>query len=143
MVTRKLSSALSIVVALLVAPGLAGAQPKYNRKTRDIKVEATEATKKMEAKKDKPEEKKPDDSFTADQFMQVEEQVQDINDQLIEIYKQQLESAEEDDDRRPEYAFRLAEAYSQKVRFNHFKAMEALMKADKTTKKSDKDRLIR
>src|SRR5688572_4937133 len=119
MVTRKVSGTvrLALASALILTAGTALGDVKYNRKTRDIKVEQTEATKKLEAKKDgDKKEKGPDTSITADQYMQVEAAVQDINEQLIAVYKRQLEAAEEDDERRPEYAFRLAEAYAQNVR---------------------------
>src|SRR5688572_18568857 len=137
MVTRKYWRA-GIVAAIaigMLAPS-AGAAPKRTRKTHDIKVEATDATKKLEPKKTGPVERTKE--ISADDFFTIEASVQDINDQLIKIYQRQLENANEDDPRLPEYAFRLAEAFAQKVRYYNFKKMEALMKADQAKKQADK-----
>ena len=122
---RKLTLAL-----VLTASGMVYADaPKYTRKTTDIKVQQTDATKKLEVKK-KDEPKGPDKEVTADLFFQIQGQVQNIRDAQIEELKSLIQDTDDGDPEKPDLLFRLAEQYSQKARFWHFNAMEAYGKIE-------------
>ncbi len=118
----------SALAAAMALPAVAHADAKYNRKTKDVKVDQTDRTKKLEAKA--PTEGAPDATITADKYFQVEAQVQGDVDQLIQLYGEELADLPNDDTRRLDIGFRLAEAYAQKQRYHHSLAMEALMKSD-------------
>src|SRR5438477_13203624 len=77
------------VCALALIAGTAAAQaPKYNRKTKDIKVEQTDRTKKLAPKQEKAAAPEPE--ITADKFYQIQGAIQGDLDELIKTYKDQL-----------------------------------------------------
>ena len=117
--------ALSLTVLLGSA---AWAQPKYSRKTKDIKVEQTERTKKLEKKEKTAAGPSPE--ITADQFFSVELKVQGDVDELIKTIDAEMRQIPKDDPLRFNYGFRLAEAYAQKQRLFHYQSMEAKIKAE-------------
>ncbi len=106
------------------------ADAKYTRKTSDIKVQQTQATKKLETKKSE-EPKGPSKEITADLFFQVQGAQQNIREaQMVEL-KSLIQETEDNDPEKPDLLFRLAELYAQKQRYFHFKAMEIYAKVDK------------
>src|SRR5262249_47976284 len=112
----------------VVLPGSAAAQVKYSRKVKDIKVEQTERTKKIEPK-EKPAA--PEPTITADKFFAVQGQLQKDYDALIATYKEQLREIPADDPLRLQYGFRLAETLAQQFRFYHSMAIDAQIKAER------------
>jgi tetratricopeptide (TPR) repeat protein len=139
---RYLGSAL--VGTLLFATGtVALADVKYTKKTSGPELKQTDATKKLEARKKAPKEKDPAPEITADQFMHLETEVQNIRDEQIEEFKELIQETEEDDPERPDLLFRLAELYAGKQRFHHFQAMEAAAKEDRAKTSSDKGKFSR
>jgi TolA-binding protein len=118
------------------APRVAGAETKYSRKTMDIKVQQTEKTKKLDTTKKDAGPAAPE--LTADDFLDIETEASGIRKELIEEYKGAIDDAEDDDPRKPELMFRLAEAYSKMQRYSHAMKMEALAKADKEKDKNKK-----
>jgi tetratricopeptide (TPR) repeat protein len=147
---RKVLGALTLVgalvggAALLVGvPQAAWAQGKYQRKTKDIKVEQTERTKKVEGKSGPAG---PDPTITADKFFGIQAQLQQDYDALVKTYKDELSDLGPNDPLRLDYGFRLAEALAQQYRFYHSMSLEASIKADraKTPKeKSDQQALAK
>src|SRR5262249_41870958 len=119
----------------VVLAGSAAAQVKYSRKVKDIKVEQTERTKKIEPK-EKPAA--PEPTITADKFFAVQGQLQKDYDALIATYKEQLREIPADDPLRLDYGFRLAEALAQQFRFYHSMSLEAQIKADKAKTPQEK-----
>jgi TolA-binding protein len=119
---------LCVAAAALFATATAEAQPKYNRKTVDIKVQQTDATKKLEARKSDKEKAVPE--LTADQFFVVEGAVQNIQDEVIDNLKDLINETDDKDPEKADLLFRLAEAYANKVRYWHFRGMEALGKSE-------------
>ena len=118
--------ALSLTVLLGSA---AWAQPKYSRKTKDIKVEQTERTKKLEKKEKTAAGPSPE--ITADQFFSVELKVQGDVDELIKTIDAEMRQIPKDDPLRFNYGFRLAEAYAQKQRLFHSQSMEAKINGER------------
>lgn len=135
---RTLKFALVGAILGLVASAPAGAQPKYNRKTSEIKVKQTEATRKLEPKEKAKEEAAPPPEFTADQFFQIQGEVQSIRDEQIDEYKQLIRETPDDDPEKADLLFRLAELFAQKQRYYHYRAMEALTKAGTTKDRGKK-----
>jgi TolA-binding protein len=129
------------LAALLAGAPSAHADAKYTRKTMDIKVQQTERTKKLEP--GKKDEKAPEPEINADDFLQIETEVTTIRKELIEEYKGAIEDTEDDDPRKPELMFRLAEAYAQQQRYAHSMYMENQGKADKETNKDKKAQYAR
>lgn len=139
---RELAGVLLASLAVLVGmSGLAHADTKYTRKTTDVKVDSTDRVQKIEPKK----QEKPAAAavFTADQFFRVEQAVQGMQLELIDEYKAAIEDADDDDPRKLDLMFRLAEAYAQQQRFEHSMAMEAATKADKERDKGKKAKLAK
>jgi tetratricopeptide (TPR) repeat protein len=130
----------AVAIAILGLATAAPAQVKYNRKTKEIKVEQTEHTKKLEKRDAQPAQAAPE--ITADKFYQIQAQIQGDIDELIREYKVQLAETPKEDEFFLKLGFRLAEAYSTKQRFHHGQAMEAQMKADKAPNKAEKDKLL-
>jgi pentatricopeptide repeat protein len=128
-------SFMLVGLAGLLAAAPAAAQVKYPRKVKDIKVEQTERTKKIEPK-EKPAA--PEASITADKFFAVQGQLQKDYDALIATYKEQLREIPPDDPLRLDYGFRLAEALAQQFRFYHSMSLEAQIKADKAATPKEK-----
>ncbi len=126
---------LALGAVSLVANQAAWADAKYTRKLNEVKVQQTERTKKLETKK---AESIAQPEITADDFLSIEAEVQNIRDELIEEYKGAIDDTENDDPRKPELMFRLAEAYSQKQRYFHSIAMETAAKIDKEPNKGKK-----
>ena len=125
---RKLAGfCLALAGISLVTNQVAFADAKYTRKLNDVKVQQTERTKKLEVKK---AENIAQPEINADQFLEIENEVQNIRDELITEYKGAIDDTEDDDPRKPELMFRLAEAYSQKQRYFHSIAMETANKID-------------
>ncbi len=118
---------LVVVLSFLLAGG-ALAQPKYTRKTKDIKVEQTERTKKLEKKEGGVG---PAPEITADQFFSVELKVQGDVDELIKGIDEELKQIPPGDPLRFEFVFRQAEAYAQKQRLYHSQSMENRIKAER------------
>lgn len=133
---KKTGTALLSAIVCLALPSVGLAQGKYTRRTMEIKVDQTERTKKLETKKPTEAEKKP--TITADDFIQIEGEVAAIREELIATYKEAIEDADDDDPRKPELMFRLAEAYAQNQRYYHFQAMEMANKADQEQNKQKK-----
>lgn len=127
---------------LLLLPSAASGDARYNRKTVEIKVDQTERTKKIEVKKPEEAEKKQP-TITADDFIQIEGEVAELRDELIEEYIAAIDDADDDDPRKPELMFRLAEAYSQNQRYFHSMAMETAMKIDAEPNKQKKAALAK
>jgi tetratricopeptide (TPR) repeat protein len=137
---RKLAGVcLALAGISLVTNQVAFADAKYSRKTMDVKVQQTERTKKLEVKK---AESIAQPEITADQYLEVETLVQNIRDELIEEYKGAIDDTEDDDPRKAELMFRLAEAYSQKQRYFHSIGMETANKIDKETNAGKKSDLV-
>ncbi len=133
---RKLAGVcLALAGISLVTNQVAFGDAKYSRKLNEVKVQQTERTKKLEVKKS---ENIAQPEITADDFLQIEQAVQNIRDELIEEYKGAITDTEDDDPRKPELMFRLAEAYSQKQRYFHSIAMETAAKIDKEPNKGKK-----
>src|SRR5262249_11512929 len=118
---------LVVVVSFLLG-GSVLAQPKYTRKTKDIKVEQTERTKKLEKKEGGVG---PAPEITADQFFSVELKVQGDIDALIKGIDEELNQIPPGDPLRFEFVFRQAEAYAQKQRLYHSQSMENRIKAER------------
>ena len=134
--------ACGLMVALLATP--AWGQGKYQRKTKEIKVEQTDRTKKLEPHAPKPAG--PDPTLTADKFFGIQAQLQKDYDTLVATYKDELKDIPANHPLRLDYGFRLAEALAQQYRFYHSMALEASIKADraKTPKeKSDQQALVK
>jgi tetratricopeptide (TPR) repeat protein len=131
-----------VAVALigLSTASTAWSQVKYNRKTKDIKVEQTEHTRKL-GKKEGVLPSEPEPSITADKFYQIQAQIQGDIDLLIEEYKEQLKEVSPNDPLRLQLGFRLAEAYATKQRFHHAQQMEAVIKLEKAKTQAEKDQL--
>lgn len=132
-----LGAALAAALVLTwLAPGDALAQhAKYgaNRQSKvDIKVKQTEATKKLQPKKKKSSELKPE--LTADQFIEVAGQVSHIRAAQIEALRQLISETEADDPELPDLHFRLAEMYAQQNRYWNHRGMEMFIQMDKLKK---------
>jgi TolA-binding protein len=118
------------------------AQPKYNRKTVDIKVQQTEATKKLEARKTEKEKAQPE--LTADQYFVIEGVVQNIQDEVIDNLKVLIQETDDKDPEKADLLYRLAEAYANKVRFWHYRALENQIKSENPkTPKSERPKYMR
>src|SRR5262249_19905566 len=124
-----------VIVAALLVAAPAWAQVKYQRKLKDIKVEQTERTKKIEPK-ERPAG--PEASITADKFFAVQGQLQQDYDALIATYKEQLREIPNDDPLRLQYGFRLAETLAQQFRFYHSMAIDAQIKAERAKTPQEK-----
>jgi TolA-binding protein len=138
--TGALASAL-----VLLASGVLHADAKDTRKQVSIKVKATDQTriKKLEPKPDDTKKNEhPDQRISADDFLEIETEQGEINEQLIEEYKGAISDAEDDDPKKPEYMFRLAEAYSQEERHFHAIAMEASFRADQEQNANKKAKAV-
>ncbi len=132
--------ALAFALALgTMGAGVATAQVKYNRKTKEIKVEQTERTKKLDARRG--EEAEPEPTITADKFYRIQADLQTDYDELIRTYEEQLKEIPKNHEMALEYGFRLAEAYANKQRFHHAQVMEAVMKAEKSPTPAEKNKL--
>lgn len=124
------------LLALAVSAPAAWAQTKYQRKTKEIKVEQTERTKKLEPKSEKVVG--PDPTLTADKFFGIQAALQQDYDALVATYKTELQQLGEGDPLRIDYGFRLAETLAQQFRFYRSMSLEAQIKADKAKVAKDK-----
>ncbi len=133
---KQLSRTLAVAVAtIMVSGGVAAAAPKYTRDTPklSIDVKKTERTVGLERKPDaKPKEKKPE--LTADDFIQIQGQVKNIQNAQIQILKDLIDDTDPKSAEMPDLMFRLAEIYAQKQRYWRFRAMEMYPKIDKAPK---------
>jgi len=138
MTNSNLSRGIVALVALaLVAPSVASAQVgRYKRKTVAPKVKKTAATKEIKAedKSDQEKERERVPEITADQFMQIETEVQNIRNEQITEYIALIKDTPADDPERPDLLFRLAELYAQKQRYYRFQYMEYFGKIEKAPK---------
>src|SRR5262249_52880911 len=127
---------VAMLAAALAHSGRAWGDAKYQRKTKEIKVEQTERTKKLEPKDQKAAA--PDPTLTGDKFFSIQAALQKDYDALVNEYKSQLADLQPDDPMRLEYGFRLAEALAQQYRFYHSMAIEAQIKAERAKTPKDK-----
>ena len=117
------------LLALCVLPPAAQAQTKYQRKTKEIKVEQTDRTKKLGPQQGAAGPAGPDPSITADKFFGIQAALQQDYDALVATYKNELTQLGETDPMRLDYGFRLAETLAQQFRFYRSMSLEAQMKA--------------
>lgn len=139
--TRRTLTGLAVVaiIGLSLAAGRDAEAQRYRRKNliNSIKVEQTERTKPLVAKK--KEEQKP--SITADEFIAIQGLVRNIRQEQVKQYELLINDTDPNDPELPDLLFRLAEIHAQQQRYWHFRGMDMYSKIESAKKANEKSSL--